>query len=30
MCLTGRRIKAEEALAWGLVDKVQGARDIAA
>ena len=22
MCLTGRRIKAEEALAWGLVDNV--------
>jgi len=22
MCLTGRRIKAEEALAWGLVDEV--------
>jgi len=25
MCLTGRRIKAEEALAWGLVDAVVGA-----
>ncbi len=32
MCLTGRRIKAEEALAWGLVDEVaplEGLRDAA-
>jgi enoyl-CoA hydratase/carnithine racemase len=28
MCLTGRRIKAEEALAWGLVDEVAAAEDL--
>jgi enoyl-CoA hydratase/carnithine racemase len=33
MCLTGRRIKAEEALVWGLVDEIaplEGLRDAAA
>lgn len=29
MCLTGRRIKAEEALAWGLVDAVVPAAELA-
>ncbi len=29
MCLTGRRIKAEEALVWGLVDQVVPAGDLA-
>jgi enoyl-CoA hydratase/carnithine racemase len=28
MCLTGRRIKAEEALAWGLVDEVAPLEDL--
>lgn len=28
MCLTGRRIKAEEALAWGLVDEVVPAAEL--
>jgi enoyl-CoA hydratase/carnithine racemase len=28
MCLTGRRIKAEEALAWGLVDEVVPLEDL--
>ena len=30
MCLTGRRIKAEEALAWGLVDEVVPLEDLRA
>jgi enoyl-CoA hydratase/carnithine racemase len=30
MCLTGRRIKAEEALAWGLVDELVPAEELAA
>jgi len=28
MCLTGRRVKAEEALAWGLVDEVVPAEEL--
>ena len=30
MCLTGRRIKAEEALAWGLVDEIAPLEDLRA